>query len=125
MKRSSMLVAVLLASGCFSMVGCSEPKTAAEKVTAAVSDGTYPLNADERLMAEANAKSFFNKEYPIYEGSPRGMFVECKPSDSNSNGTVTCSGKVPEANGTYKDTTRYCGYRKDLVGCSPEDTGPK
>lgn len=65
MKRSSMLVAVLLASGCFSMVGCSEPKTAAEKVTAAVSDGVYSLNADERLMAEANAKNFFNKEYPI------------------------------------------------------------
>lgn len=125
MKRSSILVAVLLASGCFSMVGCSEPKTAAEKVTAAVTDSTYPLNADERMMAEANAKGFFNKEYPIYDGNPRGMFISCRPSDSNFNGLVTCTGQVPQANGTYKETTRYCGYRKDLVGCTDEDTAPK
>jgi len=74
----------------------------------------------------ANAKTFFEKEFPVIvngqRSTDRGVFLECRPSDSNFNGLVTCKGQVPQINGGFREITRYCGYTPDLVGCSDEDT---
>ena len=50
------------------------------------------------------------------------MVTLIRPSDSNNNGMVSAIGTIPRVNGGYEETKVYCGYRKDLVGCSDEDT---
>lgn len=107
------------------VVGCS--KSAEEKIASQITDNVHALTADERPLAQTNAKAFFEKEFPVQgkDGGltkERGSFLECRPSDSNFNGLVTCKGLVPQLNGGFKEVTRYCGYRKELVGCSDEDT---
>lgn len=105
--------------------GCSA-KTAEEKVDEQTSEAVYSLNAKERQLAEVNAKQYFEKEFPVASGDGfkrvNGAFLECRPSDSNFNGMVTCRGKVPKDSGGFADVTRYCGYTKKLVGCSDQDT---
>lgn len=83
----------------------------------------YSLNADERAMASANAKSYFEREW-INAGNMRGQFLNCRPSDSNFNGLVSCFALVPQppAGATFKEKKMYCGYRPEIVGCSDEDT---
>lgn len=106
--------------------GCGEKQTAEQKIQAQVKDKVHALTADERPRATANAKTYFEKEFPVASngqlGKERGVFNECRPSDSNFNGLVTCKGLVPQINGGFKEITRYCGYTPDLVGCSDEDT---
>lgn len=113
MKLIIALAAVGILAACGQQ---SEQDKVAEQMTK-----VYPLTADERQMAEINAKQFFEREW-IDAENRRGGFVSCRPSDSNANGLVSCFGKVPVAGGGYKDVKQYCGYRKDLVGCSDEDT---
>lgn len=105
--------------------GCN--KTAEDKINQQIKDNQHSLTADERPLATTNAKAYFEKEYPV-ETAPgvltkvRGQFLECRPSDSNFNGLVTCKGLVPQLKGGYQEVTRYCGYRPELVGCSDVDT---
>lgn len=104
--------------------------TAEEKIQKQVKEGVHALTADERPRAQANAKSYFEKEFPVQQrdgtlGRERGSFLECRPSDSNFNGLVTCKGLVPQVAVGFKEMTRYCGYTPDLVGCSDEDTVAK
>lgn len=129
LKLLGMIVAVALA-------GC-EHKTAEQKVDSFVGgeNGIYALKAEERQMAENNAKQYFNRDFPQMQvdsagnrtmGTARGMFLDCRPTDSNANGLVTCHGMMPTASGGFNDhAVRYCGYRKELVGCSDEDTVAK
>lgn len=122
MKKLFIVVVALF------MVACS--KTPEDKIKQAVQNNVHALTADERPLAQANAKAYFEKEFPVQgkDGSlskERGSFLECRPSDSNFNGLVTCKGLVPQLGGGFKETTRYCGYRPDLVGCSDEDTTAK
>jgi len=122
-KLFAVLVAVLFVTACGS-------KSAEEKISKQVTENVHALTADERPMAQMNAKAFFEKEFPVQakDGSlskERGAFLECRPSDSNFNGLVTCKGMVPQFGGGFKEVTRYCGYRKELVGCSDEDTVAK
>jgi len=113
-----------------SLVACGK-QTAEEKIQAAITTNVHALNADERQLAEINAKAFFNKEFPVTDkasgalSNERGRWLECRPSDSNTNGLVTCKGLVPNLGGGFKEVTRYCGYRPELVGCSDEDTVAK
>lgn len=113
------LAAALLLAACGS-------QTAEEKIQSQVKDKVHALTADERPRANANAKTYFEKEFPVITNgartNERGVFLECRPSDSNFNGLVTCKGQVPQLNGGYKEITRYCGYTPELVGCSDEDT---
>lgn len=102
------------------LVGCGKTETQEQKLQAQMSK-VYPLTADERQMAEVNAKQYFERAWAD-AGGQRGMYVNCRPSDSNSNGMVSCFGKIPSAQGGFKDVKMYCGYRKELVGCSDEDT---
>jgi len=108
-----------------SLSGCSD-KSAQEKIDEQVSEAVHSLTAEERVLAEINAKQYFEKEFPTVSGDTikkvNGAFLECRPSDSNFNGMVTCRGKVPVDNGGFSDVTRYCGYTKALVGCSDQDT---
>lgn len=103
--------------------GCG--KTAEDKIRQQVQDSQHSLTAEERGLAEINAKQYFEKEFPVSRDGKlmreRGAFLECRPMDSNFNGLVTCRGKVPTDAGGYQDITRYCGYRKELVGCSDVD----
>lgn len=119
-------LAFLIMSGLLGamLAGCGEAKDAEQKIQAQVKDKVYPLNADERRMAETNAKNYFEKNWPGPGGAPKtGMFTSCRPSDSNFNGLVSCFGFLPnQQTAVMVETKRYCGYRPDLVGCSDEDT---
>lgn len=111
------------------LAGCGS-KSAEDKVKETTSR-VYPLNADERSLAAINAKTYFEREW-INAGNARGQFINCRPSDSNFNGMVSCTGMVPQPNGTptevaagavkYAELKMYCGYKPELVGCSNEDT---
>lgn len=83
----------------------------------------HPLTSEEQLKAENSAKQFFNKDFPAVGGVKKGMFQECRPSDSNFNGLVTCLGYIPNQRHDIMDmATRYCTYSADMVmGCSNED----
>jgi hypothetical protein len=98
---------------------CSR-QTPEEKIRIATEERVYALNADERLRSQSNAKAYFEKEWVI-AGNQRGQLNECRPTDSNTNGFVSCSGSVPNPNGGYKEQKRYCGYTPKVVGCSDVD----
>lgn len=119
-----MVNLVAVAMMALALAACG--KSAEEKIQAQVKDKVHALTADERPRATANAKTYFDKEFPVIiagvRGTERGVFLECRPSDSNFNGLVTCKGQVPQINGGFKEVTRYCGYTPELVGCSDEDT---
>lgn len=102
------------------VAGCGEQKTSSQKVNDQLGR-VHALTDSERPLAEANAKKYFERPW-VQADNKIGQLVGCRPSDSNSNGLVTCSGLVPQANGGYSEVRRYCGYRPDLVGCSDEDT---
>lgn len=114
----------LIALAALTLAACAKEETAEQKIQAQVKDKMYALNADERLMAQANAKNYFEKAWPGPGGAPKvGMFTSCRPSDSNFNGLVSCFGFLPnQQTDVMVETKRYCGYRPDLVGCSDEDT---
>jgi len=128
MTRTSRKLWIALASLAFvsALAACGQ-QTTEQKIAEQINDKVHALSADERIAAQTNAKQFFEKEWPQQKqdgsiGRERGFFNECRPSDSNSNGLVTCFGKVPRLAGGFEDVKRYCGYRKELVGCSDEDT---
>lgn len=106
------------------MAGCTTntPQQEAQEQLSRV----YALNDAERNLAIANAKAFFNKPWPTnMEGksSVNGSFINCRPSDSNSNNYVSCSGYKPNVNSAaLEEVTMYCGYKPELVGCSDQDT---
>lgn len=108
-------------------VGCSQQSTE-EQIKENITKNVHALTPDERPLAEANAKAFFNKAWPVKQQGTNdldmvnGVWTECRPTDSNKNGLVTCRGLVPQVNGSFKEVTRYCGYRKELIGCSDQDT---
>lgn len=108
-----------------SLSACA-PKTAEQKIQEQTNEAVHSLKTEERILAEINAKQYFEKEFPVANGDSikkiNGAFLECRPSDSNFNGMVTCRGKVPKDGGGFADVTRYCGYTKTLVGCSDQDT---
>jgi hypothetical protein len=123
-ERTHMKLMIIAAMTVMCAVAACGQKTADEKINEQIKDKLHSLTAEERLMAETNAKQFFNKQFPAKDGEMKpGVWTECKPSDSNFNGLVTCSGYVPSQVKDIMDVvTRYCGYTKDLVGCSTEDT---
>jgi len=113
------IVAGIIAT--LALTACDAP-TNEEKLKAQTAK-VYGLNSDERAMAQTNAKQFYEKEWPVSQTErANGFFIECRPSDSNFNGLVSCFGKVPKLGGGFVDIKRYCGYRPELVGCSDEDT---
>jgi hypothetical protein len=120
-----ILSIAILVSALF-IQGCSQ-QTNEQRIQEQITQKVHALGADERLQAQTNAKQFFEKEWPQKKqdgsiGRERGFWNECRPSDSNANGLVTCFGKVPTLGGGFEDVKRYCGYRPELVGCSDEDT---
>lgn len=123
------IMIMLIAVSMLASLGCT-PTTPEEKVKQQLGK-VHALTAEERQLAQTNAKQFYEKEWPVQRKNPdgtieinreRGFYLECRPSDSNSNGLVTCVGKVPQINGGFADVKRYCGYAPELVGCSDEDT---
>lgn len=121
MKRLFRSVGLVLAAALIAMVlpGCGA-KSAEDKVKDQMAL-IHPLTAEERNLADANAKNYFQKEW-LPAGNKRGQLINCKPSDSNNNGLVTCNGYVPTPAGTFTETVMFCGYRPELTGCSNTDT---
>lgn len=111
---SSIVALAALASA------CSDDRSVETKVQDQMSK-VHSLNDEERALAGANAKAFFERPWAP-AGGKSGQFIACRPTDSNFNGLVTCTGFVPQPDGTMPEMKRYCGYRADLVGCSDEDT---
>lgn len=109
----------------FSLSACGPAKTATQKVDQQVAEGGYPLNADERILAASNAKSYFEQGWPtavVGKEKVKGTFISCRPSDSNTNGYVTCNGyKINPTTAVPEEVKMYCGYKPALVGCSDED----
>lgn len=116
MKKSMLLILALSSV----LWACSE-KTTEERVTEQIKEKVHALTDTERPLAEANAKRFFEQAWAP-AGGKTGQFIACRPSDSNHNGLVTCTGFVPLPEGGFAEKKRYCGYRPELVGCSDEDT---
>ena len=128
MKQSNILWCVL--AGYF-VTACAEPKSVEQKIEDSQAK-VYNLTPDERNMAKTNAKAYF--EQPRIEASGKtGTMTECKPSDSNTNGLVSCFGMVPKpdkinSDGTvvpqgYVEEKRYCGYRPEKIGCQRSEDG--
>lgn len=139
--RKSIMFKFTLSYRCFLAVcalmlgvilsACSEQKTAQQKVSEAVagSSSNYFLTGEESIMAEGNAKAFFTKPWPTRKPDGnmtevQGYASECRNSDSNANGLVTCTGQIPKIEGGYDRVTRYCGYRKGINGCNDKDVAP-
>jgi len=119
MRKSIITLAIAALVACAGLAGCGA-KTAEQKITNQVAQ-LHALTADERSRAETNAKKFYEKQW-ITAANERGQFNECRPSDSNFNGLVTCFGFIPKPGGGYNEAKRYCGYTPELTGCSDEDT---
>ena len=121
MKRS--LLAMSLIAAALLSAGCDKPQSTEAKIQAQL-ETQHALGDDERNLAKANAKEFFERSWPSNAGkTTQGQFINCRPTDSNANGLVTCTGYVGAIDdGRLTEKTMYCGYRKDLVGCSDKDT---
>lgn len=131
MYKSRLKSIAIMALAVIALAACGK-QTVEQKVSANIKDGVHALSAEERQLAETNAKQFYNRSFPNGSDAAgelttaKGMFLDCRPSDSNANGMVTCHGIMPKMKGGFDDkSTRYCGYRPELVGCSDEDTVPK
>lgn len=116
--RIGLLMSSLAAAAI--MAACGPAPTAEEKTAKQVSS-VHALTDEERALGNSNAKAFFERPWAP-AGGKSGQFIACRPSDSNFNGLVTCTGFIPQPDGTMPEVKRYCGYRPDLVGCSDEDT---
>ena len=126
MKKLHFLAIVSMA---LSAWACSEPQSAKQQVDRKIGQ-VYNLTAEERAMALANAKKFFEQPRPDAENQS-GYVAECKPSDSNKNGLVSCYGMIPKQyvindDGTkvargFEEQRRYCGYVANKVGCQRDD----
>ena len=99
-------------------------------LTACGNDGPHNLSVDEARRAQTYAEAFFNADHPGGVDAKgdlvkkKGSFQACRPQDSNANGLVTCTGLLPNVNGGFVTTTRYCGYEsgsKAVLGCSDKD----
>lgn len=112
-------VAVKVAADRAAAASAAAAMTAEQKVEAKLK-GKYNLTVDERNMATVNAKNYWEKPW-LPAGGKKGQVINCRPSDSNANGLVTCSGYVPNPAGTFDETKMYCGYRPELVGCVDND----
>lgn len=117
MKKIFLTAIVAVSAALLSACG---QQTNEQKVAAQTSK-VYALTDAERNMASINGKQYFEKEW-LPAGGKRGQLINCRPSDSNFNGLVSCNGFVPQPNGTFAETKMYCGYHAGLVGCSNEDT---
>ena len=122
MKRFSLILVVTVA---IALGACSEKKSTEQRVQQQLSS-QHALGDEERSLAKANAKEFFERSWPSNAGTTvQGQFINCRPTDSNANGLVTCTGYAGDVNtGRLVERTMYCGYRKELVGCSDKDTIP-
>jgi hypothetical protein len=120
--KIALTAASILTLGLLILPGCSQ-KTTEEKITEQVKEKQYALNADERSMALTNAKQYYEKQWLISDNR-RGQVTNCRPSDSNANGMVSCFGIIPAPGptGYQQESKIYCGYRPELVGCSDQDT---
>jgi len=120
MKLKTIVCIAILAT----LAACSKaPQTTEQRVQQQLSS-QHALVDEERNLAKANAKEYFEHGWPTNAGNTvPGTFISCRPTDSNANGLVTCTGYVGDINsGRLVERTMYCGYRKELVGCSDKDT---
>lgn len=120
MKKTFILSLIAGAALAATLAACGPAATPADKVKDQLSK-VHALTDDERALANANAKKFFEQPW-LPAGGKQGQFIACRPSDSNYNGLVTCTGYIPQAGGSMPEIKRYCGYQPELVGCSDEDT---
>ncbi len=117
--RIPLAIMAMLTLITVALTGCGE-KSGSEKLSQQLSS-VHALTDEERALANANGKAFFERPWAP-AGGKAGQFIACRPSDSNFNGYVTCTGFIPQPDGTMPEVKRYCGYRPDLVGCSDEDS---
>lgn len=121
----NIITALIIVSGAFVLSACQKkPEATPEQKVQQQLKSIHPLTDQERNLATANAKEYFERDWPTNEGKKlRGTLISCRPSDSNSNGLVTCTGYVGHIDeGRLVERTQYCGYRPELVGCSDRDT---
>lgn len=91
--------------------------------------GAHNLSVDEMRRAEIIAGSYYSKDWPTgveQDGvlvMKKGVFISCRPQDSNRNWLVSCTGSIPRGKG-YIERTMYCGYgegKNAIVACNDKD----
>jgi hypothetical protein len=119
----ALVTLILTAALSLFLTACEKPQTVEQKINSQLSS-LHALSDEERALANANAKQFYERSWPNDAGrTVQGQLIACRPSDSNANGLVTCTGYVADLKtGSLVEKKMYCGYRKDLVGCSDQDT---
>lgn len=99
-------------------------------IACAKREEVHNLSVDEARRAKTYAESYFNQDHPGGVDASgqivkkKGSFQACRPQDSNANGMVTCTGLLPNMQGTFTTTTRYCGYESGagaVLECSDKD----
>ena len=103
---------------------CGGSNKSAEEQVKDQTSKLYKLTDEERSLATANAKKYFEQTWPVNGGKTvQGKLINCRPTDSNKNGLVSCTGYIADVNtGNLVEKTVYAGYRPDLVGVSDQDT---
>ena len=124
MNNKTVATLLCLMFPLYGLTGCGGPS--AETQVKSQLAKVHPLSDKERALADAGAKKYFNHPWPTNDPAKKtvdGSFIACRPSDSNYNGFVSCTGYKPSVEtGALSEITMYCGYREDLVGCSDQDT---
>ena len=118
--------AVLFVVGALFLVACGERPSTQERITQNLTEkGIYTLSPEEAQRALNQARAYFERAWAMADGQ-RGSVDLCRPTDSNSNGLVTCQGWIPtrQKDGSVLPvkTTMYCGYRVEIQNCSDQDT---
>jgi hypothetical protein len=123
MKSLNLGLTLLFAGTALLVTSCGEPTS--EQKSKEQLTKYHALNDTERDLAKANGKSYFDISWPSNDPSKpevKGKFISCRPTDSNSNNLVSCSGFVGNLKGELYEKTMYCGYSPAVVGCSDQDT---
>lgn len=143
-NKSFFLLAILSIFVSFFFTACSkeDPQAKANRLATEAqakeaektktSEGLHALTAEEIIRARDSAIAYFgNAAWPVRhkdkttgefidEAKP-GVFDNCRPTDSNHNGKVSCTGRTPKYEGGFELITRYCGYNGQIIGCSDRD----
>ena len=85
----------------------------------------HTLSPEQLNIANANAKAYFEQLWPFSDSNSdrkeaKGKLLNCRPTDSNFNNLVSCTGYVVDTNGVLQPATIYSRYVGQ--GTSDQDT---
>lgn len=114
MKQTTLLILAFLTSMALTLTACGPKEPPRGK--------GYQLTTAQHSSLTAAATSFFTKKILVQENGKTfsGELLSCSGSDSDEDGTVSCTGNVPvpQGNGVIMaERTIYCAYLGAAAGC--------